>query len=282
MAISDNLRYFSERPNGFRFWDRVYEINLALSVRIDQNDTSAVEEIKKLQNDIIEQLEEPNEVSDPYPKEDGLYKYLDEDLHFTLINFIKCKKTEEVELKLEKVKLENDSDYKEIRGIIKKIIKEKDILENAEMDLRWVYSGADKKELNDSVTLQAFPSSAFIDELIKLDKKTDKETKKFDDKLNDKFKCSRVGIKAYPEETRRAFAINILRFVRGVGNTGELVGDNKLRMVNIIEKINRDHNKKPLMPSIKINKLHLVESDPFLYEHTDIETFCLNRTDGKC
>lgn len=283
MAISDNLRYFSERPNGFKFWDRVYEINLALSIIIKRNHKQAVEEIQKLQNEIIEQLKGQNIVYKPYTKEDGLYKYPGEDLHFTLINFIKYKKTEKVEL--EKVKLKNDSDYKKIRNIIKRIIKknERYIIKGAKMDLRWVYSGADKKELDDSVTLQAIPNIEFRNKLIKLDKEIEGKTKKLDEKLNKKFKSCRVGIKAYPKEAKRAFAVNILRFVRGVGNTSKLKGDNKLRMVNIVEKINRDHNKKPLVvPQIKINKLNLVESDPFLYNHTDIKTFCLNGTDEKC
>jgi len=149
--ISDNLRYFPERPKAIKFWKRKYEFNLALSVIIKPQKSEYANKIKKRQKEIKEKVKNIKIINNPYKK--GLYQYPIDDLHFTIINFLKYgSKNKDKVNEFEKL-LKKHTNYNNIKERILKEIKEK-IERKSEADLRWIYTG-DKGEI-DSISLQSF------------------------------------------------------------------------------------------------------------------------------
>lgn len=277
--ISDNLRYFPEAPRGIKFWKGKYEFNLALSVIIKQQENKeCVVEIEKLQDKIIGQLKNTKILHSPYnakkssyTEKSGLYKYPEKNLHFTLINFIKCRFDNKDKLK-EFKKLLKHTNYEKIKKKIIEII-DREMKTEIKTDLRWIYS-SDKEKI-DSISLQAFLEEELI---TKLKEKIYKEAKK---KIH-KFPCDAVGIKAYPIDTPRAFAINILRFMtsskkrKPKESIETIIKDDGIeKVIDIVKAENIKHNLKPFVKDLLIKQIHLVESDPFLAEHKTIRAFRL-------
>ncbi|HDZ54834.1 MAG TPA: hypothetical protein ENI19_02010 [Candidatus Nealsonbacteria bacterium] len=265
--ISDNLKYFSEAPKGVKFWEgKKYEFNLALSVIIELQGEKCVQKIEKRQDEIINQLKNTKIIDNPYSiKKSGLYKYPPKNLHFTLINFLKCKFDNKDKL-TEFKNLLKYTNYEEIQENIIGIIKHKQI-RRIKTDLRWIYSG--DNEGIDSFSLQAFPHPVLIKKLNEINKEAEKKTYEFP--------CNAVGIKAYPKDTKSAFTMNILRFMRKDKSSESIeyaIKDDGKKAIDIVKTINIKDNRKPLK-SLTIKKLCLVESDPFLREHEIIKTFNL-------
>lgn len=302
--MSNDLRYFCNKPKDIKFWEMKKEFNLALFVVMKDYPLGIKEEIKKLQKKIKNQLKSINfldnidEVEKKGLKENGAYIYPPKDFHFTLINFLKYsvdfKYMPIVDSEELRNLVMNYRGYEEIKNEIQEAIekaKEKLKLCIAEADLRWIYSG-DEKGI-DSISLQVFPREGFINELKKIERITNNYT--------DRFPWPRLGVKANPKYCPVAFTMNILRFIKNTEkeklklksqeeckkrfkerdceeqpNKSELSEENIKNIIKCIEKINKKHDKKPLR-KIKIEKITLHEvNDAFFHKKDDGIPFTLN------
>ncbi len=268
---SDNQKYFPDRPSKIRFWEGQKEFNLALSVIIDCQDKKHSKTIEELQDEIIRGPKLKKKILFcPYTLKNGLYKYPKDNLHFTLINFFKCKCdfSDFGELISNKKKR-----YEGIQDeIIKKIKQE--LPSKIEVDVRWIFSDCD--DGIDSFTLQAFPrEKGFIQKMEEIMENIKQEILDKFNLFNPNF-CLTKGIKAYPKQDKRAFAINILRFLANSSKQKPRIEDivNRQKIINLVGKINERHtNEGPLLEKIKIKEICLVESDAFLHKWKKIKCF---------
>ena len=155
--------------------------------------------------------------------------------------------------------------YGKMRSKIQEVI-EKLKPHKVEADLRWIYSG-NNGEI-DSISLQAIPrqDSRFIGEL----KKIEDETRKYTNKLP----WPSLRVKAKPKHCPVAFTMNTLRFIKNTENKeSKLLEGNANKLIECIEKINKEHNKEPLH-KINIEKITLYEvNDAFFHKRQWIRDF---------
>lgn len=276
---SDNQKYFPDRPECFKFWGMKKEFNLALSVKIE--DQNCMREIKKLQNSIKKQISgiklikgsEINKIEKKGFKKDALYEYSDENFHFTLINFLKYSVGFKYVSRLDPEELQrvvkNYEHYRRKRDEIQKVIEEKKPHDEVEVDLRWIYSG--DKDGIDSISLQVFPPQEFI-------KKLEKIEEEVKDKRRIQFPWPGRGVKANPKHCKRAFAINIFRFIKNTEDRKpKLSEENKKKLIKCVEEINKKYDNKP-PKKIKIKKIALFEvNDAFFCKHKEVRPFCLKK-----
>lgn len=268
--ISDNLKYFPDKPKRVKFWEMKKEFNLALFVVIKDYPLEITEKIEDLQDEIINQLPEDtnflydiDKIEKEGLEEDGLYVYPPEDFHFTLINFLKYSVGFKYMPRVDSEELKNSvvgyKDYVEMKSEIQKVIKGS-TLHQTKADLRWIYSG--KNGEIDSISLQVFPEEGFIDQL----KKIEEETKKYTDKLP----WPNLRVKANPKCCPVAFTMNILRFIKNTKDKeSKLPKGDAEKIINCIGEINKKHNKEPL-DKINIKKIILHEVNNAFFHKPDV------------
>ena len=254
-----------------KFWEYKPESYLTLSVKIDeQGNKKALKAILDIQTKKIEaKLRETKISNDPYNiKNAGLLKYLENRIHFSLINFLTCQS----DLEFFKNKTKHNKNYKKEKKNIIKLI-ENNLPHKASGCIKSIFSDPEGRGL-DSFSLQIDFSYAnrFIQEL--------KE-------ISDKFinhnllappfiYCIQEGkIKGFPRECPKYFPINIFRFL-SFGNKKPIetiIGNDINQIDKIVTNISQILKEHPI--DISIKKIMLVESDPFLYKWNKIKDFKL-------
>jgi len=254
--ISDNLRDFFEKPYDIENWVLKKEFYITLSVILElQNNEEVLGVIKNFQEEIIKKISDNVDIfNNPYETK-GLYKYPKEDFHFSLINFFKYENADELN--------EEDENINTIKDYLSKNLYN-NMPSEIKADLRWIESGTHGRPL-DSFSLQVFPDPLFIKNLKKIN------TDLSDNIFKIKPKNSDFTLKAYPEKNSRRFPLNILRFIDKATENGKINEEIKVKIKNIVENINMEHNNKPLF-TFNITKLSLVKSDPFLFKSKEFES----------
>ena len=254
-----------------KFWEgNKYESNLTLSVKLNEQNPGGdgiIKKIKSIQDIAINSLKNVLFFSDPYglKNKGGLFIYPEDRFHFSLVNFLKCSCDFDIFFNNR-----NNDQYTKIREEIIPIINKhlRDSTLNICFKIKSLYIGGDKI---DSISLQVHPLNN--DNFIKIIKGIEKEAKeKLDEnKIKTISGCEKdVKIKLWnienPEECYAV--INILRFMRSDNNI-ELIEE--INLGDLVNKIKNEIDKNDLVFSI--NKLCLVESDPFLFKWNKVEDF---------
>lgn len=274
--LSDNLKYFPDKPKCVKFWRMKKEFSLALFVVIKNYSPEITEKIKELQNEIKNQL--PKDTNFLYDidkiekeglEENGLYVYPSQDFHFTLINFLKYNVGFEYMSRVDSEELRNlvvgYKDYDKMKSKIEEVIEKFKPHKVKLVDLRWIYSG-DEKGI-ESISLQAFPGQKFIDQLKEIENKTKEYT--------NKLPWPNLKVKAHPEHCPVAFTMNILRFIENTKKDKSKSPKKYEKLIDYVEKINKRHNKEPLYP-IDIKEIALYETnDAFFHKHKRLKSFNL-------
>lgn len=260
--ISDNLRDFSESPYDVEAWGKKTEFTLTLSVVLKlQGNNEIINKIEVLRDEKFSQLNQPNwYYSDNPYKTNGIYRYPGKDLHFSLINFLKYSvncdfSVFERGFSNFRSYIQERDGYEETINNIKAELQIS-LPRKIEADLQYIETG-DNCRLFNSFSLQVFPPLDFIGELERI-------KEKFEKKRKDIFRVKDgvdIKLKAYPNQIKSRFSINILRFIC---DKEQITEDIKVKTKNIVGELNRKHANE-ILGKIKISKLSLVESDPFLF-----------------
>jgi hypothetical protein len=264
---------------GFNFWKpNKASSGLTLSVKINEQGGSAVENIKGVQDRIISKITNIKVINDPYDEKQnfGLYRYPEDKLHFSLVTFFGSNgEFDEFKIKIKKGnKIYSDIKDKAIKHI------QNNILIRTRAKIKFLWHGDSKKI--DSFTLQVFPEEKFITSLIKIADEASGDEKLLEeiDVLNFQKK---IGVKGNPPYSKekggepQSFSLNLLRFLDFSKNKNldSILdsGDNILKRE--IEMINEEFMRNDEYFDLAINKIDLVESDPFLYKWNKIKEFVL-------
>jgi len=279
-SIDDRIKEYirgSKAVSGFKFWEREQKTCLTLSVKIHEQEGEAIAKIKDLQERIADNLKNIKIINDPYDnRKSGLFKYPEDRIHFSLINFL----IDYNDFDAFKVKTNSSEEYKKLRKQITSLIKEnKPKIANVKIGFLW---HGDGKKI-DSFSLQIFPEEDFIYELIsivdKIRENTDIPEKIRDLGFEEDIKVK--GIPPYPnknDEKTKRFSTNILRFLnfRNKKDLEEILNSEKEALIKKSNKINKEYMRDNNFIDLKIEKIFLLESDPFLFKWNKIREFSLN------
>lgn len=254
-----------------KFWeDNKHESNLTLSVKLNEQNYGEDELIKRIRS--IQDIAKNNLsnvlfFSDPYELENegGLFIYPEDRFHFSLVNFLKCSCDFDI--------FSNNRDNNQYTGVKKEIIsiiKEK--LNNLKLDISFKIKSIYKNNKIDSISLQAYTDNKdFLDIIKEIKREAEKKLDK--DKIKTLLGCEKdVKIKLRDIENSKEYyaVINILRFMRSDNNIKML---EEINLDNLVNKIENDINKNGTYFSFGVDKLCLIESDPFLFKWNKVEDF---------
>jgi hypothetical protein len=270
-------RYLSHpgRPAGVRFWRRKQRSYLTLSLIIAQSDPVAAAALVQLQDRIKANLGYPCVVDNPEAQDaDCLFRYPTESLHCSLVNFLTSRQDFDV--------FSTKSGVREhLTHLIVKHV-ERAGLGPAQALIGGLYPGSTSAPI-DSFSLQLFPEDEFVEAIgrIAASASNDRLFRNAVSLLPDC--CSRVTVKGYPPAgggNIERFPVNILRFMHKAGS-GECVNTGQEHIKDEVLEFNRSYQVGGRIPiRLSIDRLALVEPDPFLFGWKSLREFNLRIRPG--
>jgi hypothetical protein len=269
-------RYLSHsgRPAAVRFWRHKQRSYLTLSLIIAQSDPVAAAALAQLQDRIKGNLGYPCVVDNPEAQDaECLFRYPTDRLHCSLVNFLTSREDFDV--------FTTKSGAREhLTDLIVKHV-ERAGLAPAQALIGGLYPGSANAPI-DSLSLQLFPEDEFVEAIGRIAESASND-RVFRDAVSRLPDCrGRVTVKGYPPAgggSIERFPVNILRFMHKAGS-GECVNAGQ-RLKDEVLEFNRryqDEGKTPIR--LSIDRLALVESDPFLFRWKKLREFNLRIRPG--
>jgi len=271
MSVSEHrARNFLEnqqRPERIRFWQYKQESALTLSVVIaDQGDSRVLNRIVAMQEELGKNVRGLPVVDDPYAHRGTcLYRYPRQELHCSLVRVLSSPHAflHFVETMKQHFELEQ-----QIVGCV-----EKQTPPRCYATIGGFYSGG-SDAVTDSFSLQMFPDPEFIAALKRIrDCLTPDALGKLPEGLT-----LNPNVKGYPgaDDPIERFPLNILRLMHNAGAGEEVAAQIGDAVQEGIERINTEYKSaKERWLTLKIKKLVLVETDPFLHNPNTVKEFLL-------
>jgi hypothetical protein len=262
-----------QKPQGVTYWKQKQESYVTLSMIVRDQGGPPLDRITKLQRRILEKVKRTDVVYDPYKQNvECLFVYPEDRFHCSLVNFLTSPYDFDV------FKSSGTPEYEKLTEKLARTIEtclEQSRLskEEAKARIAGLHPGS-KCDSIDSASLQFFPDAKFIQALEKIKSSFLK---------NEKIKALVCKLPYCQEDAKvkghgpasasiERFPINILRFMHADG-WGEPVSSGQEEIRSEIQSINKEHAKQKNWLELTIQKLVLVESDPFLCRWNKIAEF---------
>lgn len=265
-----------QKPKGVTYWAQKQESYVTLSMIVRDQKTPPLDRITGLQQRILQKVEGTDVVHDPYKQNvECLFVYPEDRFHCSLVNFLASP------YDFDAFKSSSRLKYAKIYGRL--IEKLKATIEaclgqlslsrtQAKAKIAGLYPGSECVFI-DSASLQLFPDAKFIKALEKIESSflRDEKIKALLCKLPF---CQKDGkVKGYGPSQKEIerFPINMLRFMHAAG-CGEPVSSGQ-EIGSEIQRINKEQAERKNWLELDIQKLVLIESDPFLCRWNKIAEF---------
>jgi hypothetical protein len=258
-----------QKPKGVTYWKQKQESYVTLSMIVRDQKSPPLNQITDLQRRILEKVKGTDVVHDPYKQNvECLFVYPEDRFHCSLVNFLTSPYDFDV------FKSSGTPEYEKLESTIKTCLEQSRLSEEeAKARIAGLHPGS-KCDPIDSASLQLFPDAKFIKALEEI-KSSFLKSENVKPLLSKLPYCQEdAKVKGYgpPSASIERFPINILRFMHAYG-WGESVSSGQEEIRSEIQRINEGYVEPEKWIELTIQKLVLIESDPFLCRWSKIAEF---------